>query len=244
MKTTRIVTEALRRLSERYPGRGALEVGDAYQILVLVMLSARTRDEQVLKLAPGFFSAFPTVERLAAADVAAIEKTINTIDMYKQKARNVKAMAQDIGGGCIPRDMEGLTALPGVGRKTASVVLSAVFGTPAIAVDTHVFRIVQRLGWVKGKTPQEVETRLREVAPQQDWATINHTMVPFGRSTCLPGVPRCWDCPLRDLCAYPRKQTVEPPDAVRIRQSIAEREAALAQLRKSVAAHIAGLAAS
>lgn len=222
---------------------GSLEVGTPYHVLVLVILSARTRDEQVLKLAPGFFKAFPTVERLAKADVAAVTAKVNTVGMYKQKAKNLSAMAKRVVeafGGEIPRTLDELVTLAGVGRKTASVILAALFGTPAIAVDVHVARIVTRLGWVgvksekrKVKSPEQIERQLREIVPEENWTDINRVFVPFGRAVCTPQ-PRCWSCPVADLCAYPKKNLTPPPNADAIRATIVAKEEEFVRLKKIV----------
>lgn len=212
---------------------GSLEIGTPYHMLVLVILSARTRDEQVLKLAPGFFKAFPTVERLAKADLAAITAKVNTVGMYKQKAKNLQAMAKSVVadfGGEIPSTIDELTTLAGVGRKTASVILVAIFDTPAIAVDTHVFRVVHRLGWAKAKTPAALEAKLLKIVPRELQADCNRVFVPFGRAVCTP-TPRCWMCPVRDLCAYPKKNLTAPDNADAIRASVEKQQHAFVQLK-------------
>lgn len=217
MKTPqKAISETLGRLRERYPAKGALDLGSTFQFLVAVVLSARTRDEQVLKALPELYRNFPTPRKLADADEPEIAKTIKTIGFYRAKAKFIKKLAQEICDrfdGEVPETMEGLTTLPGVGRKTASVILAARFGVPAIAVDTHVFRIVQRLGWVKGSSVLEVEKKLLDVVPETDKTTVNTVMVPFGREICIPGTPRCWACPVADLCAYSRKNLDVPKNA-------------------------------
>lgn len=228
----------LKALKKRFPNPGAMELGgDPYRTLVAVILSARTRDEQVLKLLPGFFKAFPTPRKLAKADQTAVESRINTIGMYRQKARNIRAMAQslvDDFGGSVPNTMEELVSLRGVGRKTASVVLVSCFGKRAIAVDTHVHRVTNRLGWVKTKTPEKTERALLGLVPPDVMRMVNQVFVKFGRYVCIPGRPRCWDCPVREQCAYPKKNLVPPKDAETIRADIARRERDLEQLRRSV----------
>lgn len=219
---------------------GSLEIGTPYHMLVLVILSARTRDEQVLKLAPGFFKAFPTVVRLAKADLAAITAKVNIVGMYKQKAKNLQAMAKKVVadfGGEIPSTIDELITLAGVGRKTASVILVAIFDTPAIAVDTHVSRVVQRLGWIKRRgvshTPETIEHEMRKIVPEQYWADCNRVFVPFGRAVCTP-TPRCWMCPVRDLCAYPKKNLIAPDNADAIRASVEKQQHAFVQLKDAV----------
>ncbi|KKW32619.1 MAG: Endonuclease III [Candidatus Uhrbacteria bacterium GW2011_GWA2_53_10] len=154
-------------MSKISPNPGAMEIGDPYRTTVAVILSARTRDEQVLKLLPGFLKAFPNVGMLARASVKEIEAKMNTIGMYHQKAKHIQWMAEDVVkkfGGEIPRTMEELVSLAGVGRKTASVVLAACFGEATIAVDTHVHRVTNRLGWVHTKTPAKTEEALLKSA--------------------------------------------------------------------------------
>jgi endonuclease-3 len=214
-----------------------MEIGDPYRTLVAVILSARTRDEQVLKLLPGFFEAYPTVEKLAAATPKQIETKINTIGMYRQKAKNIQRMAEQVVkdfGGEIPKTIEELVSLRGVGRKTASVILVACFGNPAIAVDTHVHRVTNRLGWVKTKTPEKTEAALLKIVPQDVQKIVNQVFVKFGRYICIPGRPRCWMCPIQKSCAYPNKNLHAPRDAEEVRDDLARREHELEMLRRHV----------
>lgn len=216
------VVDILQRLSLLYPDSGALYVGTPYHMIVMVALSARTRDEQILKLAPGFFEVFPTVGDLAVADVGSIMKAINTIGLYRQKAKNLKMMAQRIVeefGGEVPKTMEELVTLPGVGRKTASVILVSAFGTPAIAVDTHVQRVVTRLGWVKTKSVEATEQVLLRLIPESMYEVVNRVFVPFGRTICI-AKPRCWACPLVNECPFAQKNVVVPKDSVTILDTI------------------------
>lgn len=207
------IKKTLRILSRRYPGTGMTDLGNPEDTLMATLLSARTTDVQVLRVYPGLRKAFPTLKSLARADVRAIEKRINTIGLYRTKAKALKALAQKLMkdfDGRVPSTMDELVTLPGVGRKTASVVLSFAFGKPAIAVDTHVFRVVRRLGWAKGKDAKRVETELRADVPERLWSEINRTMVPFGRDICKAPKPQCWRCPVASLCAYPHK--TKPPE--------------------------------
>ncbi len=250
MTSTKTIIATLDTLRPLFaPHGGSLEIGTPYHVLVLVILSARTRDEQVLKLAPGFFKAFPTVERLAKADVAAVTAKVNTVGMYKQKAKNLSAMARRVVetfDGVIPRTLDELTSLAGVGRKTASVILAALFGTPAIAVDVHVARIVTRLGWVGVErrgvlhTPSKIEKILRDVVPEENWADINRVFVPFGRAVCTPA-PRCWSCPVADLCAYPKKSLTPPPNAAAIRATILAKQEEFVRLKREAAKYVQNL---
>jgi len=221
-ETAQRAVSTLEKLSLIYPDLGALHVGTPYHMLVMVALSARTRDEQILKLAPGFFRSFPSVHSLAVADLALITKAINTIGMYRQKAKNLKAMAQMIVkdfGGEVPSTMEELVRLPGVGRKTASVILVSAFGSPAIAVDTHVHRVVNRLGWVKTKTVEATEQVLLRIIPKSMQPIVNRVFVPFGRSICI-AKPRCWTCPLVNECAFVQKNLIPPKNKEKILNTI------------------------
>jgi len=200
-------------LGKTYTKKGDMDLGSAKDTLLGVLLSARTTDVQVLKRFPAFRERFPTWESLAEADVDEIGSYIHTIGLYKTKAKAIKGLAHKIlteFGGNVPDTMEELITLPGVGRKTASCVLSYVFHTPAIAVDTHVFRIARRLGWAKGNTPEKVEKELMAAVPQSSWNEINRTFVQFGRDICVGGkTPKCWACPVAKWCAY-RPKTPKP----------------------------------
>jgi len=196
-------------LKRRYPQKADMDLGNPDDSLLATIFSARTTDAQVLKMFPAFRRKFPTWKKLAAADVADIAKSINTIGLYRNKAKSVKALAQKILAefdGKVPRTMEELVTLPGVGRKTASCILSQSFGIPAVAVDTHVFRIAHRLGWSKGKTPEKVEEDIKKIVPEKLWGDVNRTMVRFGREICVGGKkPKCWLCPVAKWCAYKQK---------------------------------------
>jgi endonuclease-3 len=232
--TTEQLIETLKLLKKRWKNPGAMEIGNPYQNLVGVLLSARTRDEQVLKLMPGFFSAFPTVYELAQATEKEIESKINTIGMFRQKAKSLKKMAQrvvDVYGGEIPQTMEDLVTLGGVGRKTASVVLVASFNTPAIAVDTHVHRVTNRLGWVKTGTPEKTEKALLPMVPDKWKRTVNQVFVKHGRYVCIRQ-PRCWACPVRDLCAFKQKNLEAPKNAQAILDDMERRETLLENMRQ------------
>lgn len=202
----------------------------------MVALSARTRDEQILKLAPAFFQAFPTVQTLAAAPLLQITERINSIGMYRQKARRLSAMAKCIVeeyGGDVPTTMENLVRLPGVGRKTASVLLAAMFDTPAIAVDTHVHRVVNRLGWVRTKTADATERALLRIVPNAWQHVVNRVFVPFGRTICI-ATPRCWACPLVNDCAFAKKNLEEPEHADTIQNHIHATHTNIAALKQTL----------
>ncbi len=232
------IPRILKALKRRFPNPGAMELGDPYRTVVGVALSARTRDEQVLKLLPGLFAAFPTMKALSVATVAEISGKIDTIGMFRQKARNLSGLAKlcvERYGGLVPSTMEELVELPGVGRKTASVVLACCFGTPSIAVDTHVHRVTNRLGWVKTKTPEKTETALLAIVPTKVMRLVNQVFVKLGRYVCLPGKPRCWTCPVQADCAFKKKNLVAPKDADAIVADAARREESLETSRLAVA---------
>ena len=224
-------------LRKEIQGGGTLEIGTPFGMLVAVILSARTKDEQVLKLLPGLFKKYRAPETMAKASVDDIAKRINSIGMYKQKAKNLKAMAQrlvDEFDGEVPRTLEELISLSGVGRKTASVILVGAFGKSAIAVDTHVFRIVHRLGWVTAKTPEEMEKKLLGDVPKARQKDINHTFVQFGRSICVPGKPRCWACPIAEYCDFKNKNLERPKDSDEILKKANETAERLVKLKNDV----------
>jgi endonuclease III len=203
----------LNRLTKRYPNIGtALEYRDPWQLLVSTVLSAQTTDENVNKVSPVLFELYPTPEDLAMANPEDVEKIIYSTGYYRQKTKSVIALAGDIVDkfdGQVPADLDELIQLRGVGRKTASVVLAEVWGIPAIAVDTHVKRVANRLGLTANTDPEKVERDLMLLYPQDRWAEISMTVIRFGRDICDAKKPRCWECPLRDRCAYDSK-TVRP----------------------------------
>lgn len=208
-------SEAIQLLAKRYTAKGMVDFGTPEDTLIATLLSARTRDEQVIKAYPGLRKAFPALKDFVKATPQAIEKHISTIGLYRAKARAIHGLAKlliERHAGQVPRTMEELVELPGVGRKTASCVLGYAFKLPAIAVDTHVYRIALRLGWVKGNTPEKVEEELKEQIPKALWREVNRVFIPFGREICKPGTPLCWKCPLASMCAY--KPKTPPPKMV------------------------------
>lgn len=199
---------AIKLLAKRYTAKGMVDFGMPEDTLIATVLSARTRDEQVIKVYPGLREAFPTLKELAKAGPQDIQRYIKTVGFSYAKARHLKGLAQQLlerHGGQVPCTMEELIELSGVGRKTASCVLGYAFKLPAIAVDTHVFRIAKRLGWAKGKTPEVVEEELKTDIPRPLWREVNRVLIPFGRDICRPGVPQCWRCPFASICAYQPK---------------------------------------
>ena len=203
----------LQVLAKKYPAKGMTDLGTAEDTLLATLMSAQTTDVQVLKVYPEFRKKFRDWKALANADASEIAEVINSIGLYNTKAKNIKLLAQKIlveFRGEVPKTMEELVSLPGVGRKTASVVLAFCFGVPAIAVDTHVFRIARRLGWSKGNTPEKVEQDLLSLIPKKEWIIVNKTLVQFGREICVGGkAPKCWKCPVAKECPF-RPKTPAP----------------------------------
>jgi endonuclease-3 len=201
----------LDRLVRRYPEIGtALHYGDPWQLLVATVLSAQTTDENVNRVTPGLFERWPTPEDLAAADPEEVESVVFSTGFYRQKTTAVIALSRDLVerfDGRVPDDLDLLTELHGVGRKTASVVLAEAFGKPAIAVDTHVKRVAGRLGLTAHRDPVKVERDLRALYPEHRWAGISMRFIHFGREVCDARRPLCPECPLADRCAYPDKTT-------------------------------------
>jgi endonuclease-3 len=183
--------------------------------LIGTILSARSRDEMTDRVTKALFREFPTARALARADLRAVERILRPIGFYRTKARYVTGAAREVLRlGEVPRTMEGLLELPGVGRKVASCVLVYAFGRPAIPVDTHVHRVSNRLGWVRTRTPEETERRLRAIVPRRHWLILNEVLVAHGKAVCRPIGPRCGECPLRGSC---------PRRGVRSRSSAAPR---------------------
>jgi endonuclease-3 len=203
----------LNRLKKRYPSMGtALTYQDPWQLIVATVLSAQTTDENVNRVTPVLFSRWPTPEDLAAADPGEVERVVFSTGFYRQKTTSIISLASDLVDrydGIVPADLEEMTTLRGVGRKTASVVLAEAWGMPAIAVDTHVKRVAGRLGLTTSSDPAKVEADLRALYPEKEWAGISMRVIQFGRDVCDARKPRCWDCPLEDRCPYPDKN-LEP----------------------------------
>lgn len=176
-----------------------------FSILIGTILSARTRDENTAKVVRALFARYGTPQELAAADIPDVERLIRPIGFYRVKARRIIQVAKIIAeayGGVVPDDMESLTSLPGVGRKTANCVLVYAFEKPAIPVDIHVHRISNRLGLVNTKTPEETEAALVSRVPKEYWLRINDTFVMYGQNVCKPVSPMCGVCRIRAMCDH------------------------------------------
>ncbi len=185
-----------------------LHYGSPFQLLVAVMLSAQATDVSVNKATARLFAVAPTPERMLALGVAGLKPLIRTIGLFNTKAANIIRSCEILitqHGSTVPRDRAALEALPGVGRKTANVVLNIAFGEPTIAVDTHIFRVCNRTGLAPGRTPLAVEQELLRVVPARFRQDAHHWLILHGRYTCLARRPRCPQCLLADLCEYPHK---------------------------------------
>ena len=199
--------EVCERLNRRYgPVECFLDHENPFRLLIAVLLSAQTTDAQVNKVTPRLFAQWPTPEAMAGASVADVADTIKSLGFYKSKAKHAVEAAQMIVAdydGVVPADMKELVKLPGVGRKTANIVLNVGYGiVEGIAVDTHVFRIAHKLKLVgpSADTPQKTEDALLKLYPRQYWGPINHQWVLFGRQICIARRPKCAECFLSDLC--------------------------------------------
>jgi len=182
-----------------------LDYGNLYQLAISVVLSAQTTDRQVNSVTPDLFKQYPDFKKLSCADPGDVETIIRSTGFYRNKALNIIKLAQTVMsayGGKLPEDMENLTTLPGVGRKSANVILSMGFGKPAIAVDTHVLRIANRLGYAETVKPDAAEEALKTAIPEKDWIHTHLLFIRHGRKTCKARNPLCTECPVTPLCLY------------------------------------------
>ena len=203
--TEKDIKEILDRLESLYPdAKCALDHRNIFELIVAVSLSAQTTDKSVNIVTPELFRAYPDAFSLAKADLSDVEEKLRRIGMYRNKSKNIINLAKELVerfNGEVPRDYDALVSLPGVGRKTANLVLARGFNKPAICVDVHVHRIFNRLGYVKTKTPEETEFALREKLPKKYWIDINTLMVTHGQNCCKPQKPDCIHCPIEQYCA-------------------------------------------
>jgi len=193
-----------RALADAYPDAWcALRHENAWQLLVATILSAQCTDERVNMVTPTLFARYPTPRALADADVRELETLIHSTGFFRQKAKSllgVAAATADEFGGKLPRDLDTLVTLPGIGRKTANVVLGTAYGVPSIVVDTHVRRVANRLGLTSEDDPTKIEMDLRELLPSASWTHFTHRLIHHGRRVCHARKPRCEECPLERLC--------------------------------------------
>ena len=199
----------LQALERAYPdAKIAVDFGTPLQLLMATILSAQCTDERVNMVTPALFKSYPSAEALARAKPDKLEAAIRSTGFYRAKTRSLLGMAKALverHGGEVPRTREALTELPGVGLKTANVVLGNAFGEDALAVDTHVFRVAQRLGLARSDDADEIHDQLLEVVPRGQRTRATHLLITHGRRTCVARKPACPACPVRTLCPWPGK---------------------------------------
>ena len=204
------VVKVLDILKETYPEAGcALDYGNRFQLLISVVLSAQTTDKSVNKVTPLLFSKYPDPVSLASADETDVQEIIRTIGMYRTKAKNIIALSGKLAlefNGQVPGTMEELMSLPGVGRKTSNVVLAEGFGEQRIAVDTHVFRVSNRIGLAHEKDVLSTEEALMKAIPSDRWTEAHHLLIFHGRRICSSQRPKCDTCPINEYCNWFNKK--------------------------------------
>lgn len=205
-----LANEVLRRLKSAYPEAGPLlKFTNPYQALVAVMLSAQTTDEQVNKVIPKLFARYPDIASLSQADVEELKEIVRPVGLHHSKAAHLVAAARAIMeryNGKIPETLEGLLTLPGVGRKTANVLLAAAFGKPGLGVDTHIHRVANRLGLVKSRDPASTERQLKAVIPEHEWGRAHYLLIFHGRRVCGARKADCKNCILADICSHHQRR--------------------------------------
>ena len=193
-----------RILTKEYPdARCELDFNSPLELLVATVLSAQCTDKRVNAVTPVLFNRFPTVTKLAGAKISEIEKIIYSTGFYRSKAKNIKELASKIlkdYGGEVPKTLAQLVTLPGVGRKTANVVLGNAFGIPGLTVDTHFGRLSRRFGWSQETDPVKVENDVAKLIPEKEWTLLSHKLIWHGRRICHSRKPECGICPLAKLC--------------------------------------------
>ena len=196
--------EAVRVLKERYPDAVcSLVYEKPYELMIATRLSAQCTDARVNIVTKDLFVQYPTLESFAEADLEKLEAAVKPCGFYRTKAKSIKEAAQrllEVYGGVIPDTMEELLTLPGIGRKTANLLLGDVYGKPAVVADTHFIRITGRLGLTKHKEPEKVEDDLRKLLPPEESSDFCHRVVLFGRDVCTARKPKCAECPLAEVC--------------------------------------------
>lgn len=200
----RRVPEIIARLREGYPGaRCALIYSTEWQLLVATVLSAQCTDKRVNVVTKALFRKYQDIAAFAKADIAELEEDIRSTGFFRNKAKNIVAASRQIlerHNGEVPATMEELILLPGVGRKTANVVLGNGYGIPGLVVDTHVKRIAIRLGWTRHNDPVKIEKDLSEMIPKEEWVMVGHMLIAHGRAVCRAPVPVCSECLIREFC--------------------------------------------
>jgi len=196
-------------LAKRYPdARCTLDFQNAYQLLVATILAAQCTDERVNMVTPALFRKYPDAKALSAADEKELQQMIMSTGFFRNKAKSLVGMSKKLiedFGGEVPGEMDKLTSLAGVGRKTANVILGNCFGKPAIIVDTHCRRVSQRLGFSANKDPDKIEADIAKIVPEERRTMWSHLVVFHGRNICRAPKPRCRECPIIELCPFPEK---------------------------------------
>jgi len=205
--------QIVRALKKAYPdAKCALNFTSPLELLVATILSAQCTDERVNMVTPAFFKKYRNARDYAAADTAALEEDVRSTGFYRAKSRSIVGMAKaliDRHGGEVPKDREALTELPGVGLKTANVLLGNAFGEQAVAVDTHVFRVSQRLGLARSDDPDKIHDQLVDVLPKAELTLTTHLLQSHGRRCCAAKKPLCPACPVKSLCPWPGKTKIQ-----------------------------------
>jgi endonuclease III len=209
-----------RILAETYPDAHCeLNFQDAYQLLISTVLSAQTTDVRVNLTAPTLFAKYPTPDDLAAADPEDVETILKPTGFFRAKTKSVMGLSaalRDRFGGQVPNKLEDLVTLPGVGRKTANVVLGNAFGLPGITVDTHFGRLARRFGWTTSTDPVKVEIEVGELIPKSDWTMLSHRLIWHGRRICHARKPACGVCPVAQLCPSFGEGPTDPEQAAKL----------------------------
>jgi len=209
-----------RQLSKSYPNvRCELDYKNAFQLLVATVLSAQCTDKRVNQTTPALFKKYPNPKKMAKADLRDIQKLVKSTGFFRAKAKNIKGLSNKIieeFDGKVPSNLEDLIILPGVGRKTANVVLGHAFGIPGITVDTHFGRLSRRFGWSKQNNPVKVEFEVGELIPQREWTNLSQRMIWHGRRVCHSRKPACGACALAKLCPSYGIGEVDPVKAKRM----------------------------
>jgi endonuclease-3 len=205
------VKKILKILRKTYPDvKTALRHRSPLQLLVATILSAQCTDKQVNQVTPALFKKLRTAKDFADVPLADLEEMIRPTGFYRNKAKSIKACCEALverHGGKVPDNIEDLVKLPGIGRKTANVILGSAFGIPGIVVDTHVKRLSQRIGFTEERDPVKIEFDLMPKIPKKDWIAFSHQMIWHGRALCNARNPKCYECPLLSLCDHGRKET-------------------------------------
>jgi endonuclease-3 len=206
--------QIVRALKKAYPdAKCALNFTSPLELLVATILSAQCTDERVNMVTPALFKKYRTAREYAATDTAALEEDVRSTGFYRAKSRSIVGMAKalvDQHGGEVPKDREALIELPGVGLKTANVLLGNAFGEQAVAVDTHVFRVSQRLGLARSDDPDKIHDQLVDVLPKTELTLTTHLLQSHGRRCCAAKKPLCPACPVKSLCPWPGKTKIQP----------------------------------